>query len=200
MKNLLVIKSSLFNGQGQSSRLVESYVERWQQANPNAQVKVRDLAADPVPHLDGDAFSAFVADGSGLSETQQQALSRSDALIDELEAADQVVIGLPMYNFSVPSTFKAWMDHVARAGVTFRYTESGPQGLLKDRPLTVITTRGGIYRDTENDTEVGLVKLFFGMLGISDVRVVYAEGLALGEASAEQALSEASDEITRLAA
>lgn len=200
MKNLLVIKSSLFNGQGQSSRLVQSYVERWQQANPDAVVTLRDLAAEPVPHLDGDAFSAFVSDGGKLSGSQRQALERSDRLIEELKVADQVVIGLPMYNFSVPSTFKAWMDHVARAGVTFRYTENGPQGLLEDRPLTVITTRGGIYRDTENDTEVGLVKLFFGMLGIRNVRIVYAEGLALGEQSAEQALSEASDEIKRLAA
>jgi len=200
MKTLLVIKSSLFNGQGQSSRLADAFVERWREGHPDGRVLCRDLALEPVAHLSAEAFTGFQLEPGERSPAQHAATAVSDSLIAELKGADAVVLGLPMYNFSVPSTLKAWMDHVARAGVTFRYTENGPQGLVGDRPLYVFAARGGRYAGTEMDTQTPLIRMFFGMLGITDIHFTYAEGLALGDEQAEQARSHAVEAIERLAA
>ena len=197
MRTLLVIKSSLFNGSGQSSKLADEFPKLWKANNPGGRVMCRDLAADPVPHLTAETFSGFQADAAERNPAQHAALAVSDALIAELKLADEVVIGLPMYNFTVPSTFKAWMDYVARAGVTFRYTESGPQGLVGDKPLHVLSARGGEYAGTSADTQTPLIESFFGMLGIRDVRFVYAEGLAMGEDTRDAALASARDDMNR---
>lgn len=200
MQTLLVIKSSLFNGSGQSSRLADAFAARWRENNPNGRVLCRDLALEPLPHLTAEAFTGFQRDSAERSPGQHAAAAISDELIAELNAADAVVLGLPMYNFTIPSTFKAWMDHVARAGVTFRYTENGPEGLVGEKPLYVFAARGGKYQGTEMDTQTPLIRTFFGMLGITDVRFTYAEGLAMGEETAEQARSQAVEAIDRLAA
>jgi FMN-dependent NADH-azoreductase len=191
MRTLLVIKSSLFNGSGQSSRLADKFAKLWKANNPDGQVMCRDLAADPVPHLNAESFRGFGLAAVERSPAQHAATAVSDSLIAELKAADEVVIGLPMYNFTVPSTFKAWMDYVARAGVTFRYTETGSQGLLEGKPVHVLCARGGEYAGTEADTQSKLIEMFFGMIGLDDVRFVYAEGLALGEQAQATALDEA---------
>jgi len=200
MKTLLVIRSSLFGGQGQSSQLVDAYVARWRDRRPGGRVLCRDLATDSVPHLDLEAFTGFLADAAERSPAQHSAVAISDALIAELRMADEVVIALPMYNFTVPSTFKAWMDHVARAGVTFQYTDNGPVGLLDDRRVLVISTRGGYYAGTPADTQTGLVRSFLGMLGLRDVQFVYAEGLAVGSDNADAAGQAARDQLYELAA
>lgn len=200
MKTLLVIKSSLFNGSGQSSQLADAFAERWRENNPDGRVLCRDLALEPLPHLTAEAFKAFQADASERTPGQHSAVAVSDSLIAELESADEVVLGLPMYNFSVPSTLKAWMDHVARAGVSFRYTENGPEGLLADKPLYVFAARGGQYEGTEMDTQTPLIRMFFGVLGISDVHFTFAEGLAMGDEQAERARLLAVESIDRLAA
>jgi FMN-dependent NADH-azoreductase len=200
MKTLLVIKSSLFNGSGQSSNLVDEFAAQWRLNNPDGRVLCRDLAADPVPHLTAEAFSGFQADVAARTGAQHAAAVVSDALIAELKDADEIALGLPMYNFTIPSTFKAWMDHVARAGVTFEYTANGPRGLVDDKPLFVFAARGGLYQGTPADTQTSLVKLFFGMLGIEDIRFTYAEGLALGEDSADKARADAHERILKLAA
>ncbi|WP_376692810.1 FMN-dependent NADH-azoreductase [Wenzhouxiangella sp. EGI_FJ10409] len=200
MKTLLVIKSSLFNGQGQSSQLADAFAARWRENNPNGRVLCRDLALETVPHLDAEAFKGFQADPAERTPQQHAAVAVSDSLIAELRSADELALGLPMYNFSVPSTFKAWMDHVARAGVTFRYTENGPEGLIDDKPLYVFAARGGQYQGTEMDTQTPLVRMFFSMLGIRDIRFTYAEGLAMGPEQAEQSRAQAVEAIERLAA
>ncbi len=187
MKTLLVIRSSLFGGQGQSSQLIEAYTRGWRDRNPGARVVCRDLAADPIPHLAGEAFAGFHVDSVQRTPAQQATVAVSDALIAELKIADEMVIGLPMYNFTVPSTFKSWMDHVARAGVTFQYTENGPVGLLEDRRVVVIATRGGHYAGTPADTQTGLVRNFLGLLGLKQVEFIHVEGLAMGPDSAESA-------------
>jgi len=197
MRTLLVIKSSLFNGSGQSSKLADDFVELWKANHPDGRVVCRDLAADPVPHLTAEAFGGFQAEAADRSPEQQAAVAVSDALIAELKQADEVVIGLPMYNFTVPSTFKAWMDYVARAGVTFRYTDNGPEGLINDKPLHVLSARGGEYAGTPADTQTPLVQSFFAMLGIKDVRFVYAEGLAMGDQARDESLDSARSEIDR---
>ncbi|WP_376695613.1 FMN-dependent NADH-azoreductase [Wenzhouxiangella sp. EGI_FJ10305] len=200
MKTLLVIKSSLFNGQGQSSRLADAFAERWRENNPDGRIICRDLALEPIAHLSAEAFKGFQADTAERTPEQHAATAVSDSLIAELRAADEVALGLPMYNFSVPSTLKAWMDHVARAGVTFRYTENGPEGLIDDKPLYVFAARGGQYQGTEMDTQTPLVRMFFNMLGIRDIRFTYAEGLAMGPEQAEQSRTKAVEAIERLAA
>jgi FMN-dependent NADH-azoreductase len=199
MKTLLQLTSSLFSENGQSSRLAETFVARWKDANPGAQVIVRDLARSPVPHLDAARFGAFLARPESRSAEQQAVIRYSDALIEELRRADVIVIGLPMYNFGVPSTLKAYFDHIARAGVTFRYTDKGAIGLLSGKQAYVFATRGGKYAGTPFDLETGFVRQFLAFIGIDDADFVYAEGLALGEASVQSSLSGAHAAIDRIA-
>lgn len=199
-KTLLQIHSSLFGEHGQSSQLAQQFVKRWQQANPGSRVVTRDLAAEPVPHLTAGRFQAFLAAEDDRTAEQRAWVAESDALIAELERADVVVIGLPMYNFGIPSALKAWIDHVARAGKTFRYTGQGPVGLLKDRPVYLFAARGGQYRGTPRDTQTAYMTQFLNFIGIRNIEFVYAEGLNLGDQPREVALDQANETIERLAA
>ncbi len=189
--NILVIKSSVFGDNGNSSALVNTQVEALKAQHPGATVVVRDLSTDPIPHLDGERVGAFFTPADQRSDDQQAVDAFSMALIDELKAADHIVLGLPMYNFGIPSQLKSWIDHVARAGITFRYTENGPQGLLENTPVTVLAARGGLYAGTDNDTVTPYIKLFFGFIGMTDVNFVYAEGLNMGDDAKEKAMGEA---------
>jgi len=198
MKTVLQINTSLFGEHGQSSRLAASLVE--QLLGPNDRLIQRDLAADPVPHLTAQRFSAFTAAEAERTAEQREVAAYSDRLIDELRAADVVVLGLPMYNFGVPSSLKAYFDHVARAGVTFRYTAQGPQGLLTGKKGYVLATRGGFYRGTSRDSQSSYVRDFFAFLGIDDVEFIYAEGLAVSPDKRDTALDAANSSIAQLAA
>lgn len=200
MKTLLQIQSSIFSDGGQSSQLARRFVTAWRAANPDGRVVVRDLAADPVPHLDGARFGAFLAKPGERTPEQQAVADYSDALIEELQQADVVVIGVPTYNFGVPSTLKAYFDHVARAGVTFRYTEKGPVGLLTGKKVYVFAARGGMYAGTPNETQTPFLRTFLGFLGMSDVVFVYAEGLAISEAAKQQGVARAQADVDRLTA
>ena len=200
MKKLLQLKSSLFAHHSQSSQLSDKFVAGLKAKHPAAEITTRDLAADPVPHLDGATFQAFITKPEERNEDQQACVDFSDSLIDELKAADVLVIGLPMYNLGVPSTLKAYFDHVARAGETFRYTANGPQGLLENKKVYVLATRGGIYAGTAFDTQSDYVRNFLGFIGITDVEFIYAEGLNMGEDSKAAALRAAHEAVARLAA
>ena len=200
MTTLLQISTSLFSEDGQSSRLSRDFVAAWQARHPDGRVVVRDLAAQPLTHLTAERFQAFLAKPETRTPAQQAIVAESDALIAELQAADAVVLGLPMYNFGIPSTLKAWIDHVARAGITFRYTANGPEGLLADRKLTVLAARGGHYVGTLRDTQTGYIRDFFNFIGIRDIDFVYAEGLAVGEDARRTALDAAHQRIEALAA
>ena len=191
MKTLLQLNASLYADQGQSSRLANRFVEGWRAANPGATVLLRDFAREPVPHLDAQRFGAFLARDEARDADQKAAVAYSDRLIDELKRADVIVLGLPMYNFGIPSMLKAYFDHVARAGVTFRYTENGPVGLLTGKQAYVFAARGGRYAGTNSDTQTGYVRQILGFMGIEDVEFVYAEGLATGEAAKQTALTQA---------
>jgi FMN-dependent NADH-azoreductase len=200
MKTLLQLNTSLFSDGGQSSRLAKRFVADWRARNPGSAVVARDLAADPVPHLTAARFQSFLAPAGERTPAQQAVVDYSDTLIDELRRADVIVLGLPMYNFGVPSSLKAYFDHIARVGVTFRYTEQGPQGLLTGKKAYVFATRGGRYAGTSADSETAFVRQFLAFLGIDDVEFVYAEGLAIDEASRNAALARAERAIERLAA
>ncbi|MGA7985763.1 MAG: NAD(P)H-dependent oxidoreductase [Burkholderiales bacterium] len=199
MKTLLQINSSLYAGDGQSSRLATRFVDLWRAANPGATVLLRDLAREPVPHLDARRFGAFLAKENVRDAAQKEAVAYSDLLIGELKRADVIVLGLPMYNFGVPSMLKAYFDHVARAGVTFRYTETGSVGLLAGKQAFVFAARGGQYAGTPADTQTGYVRAFLRFLGIEEVEFIYAEGLAIGDASRQAALARAQSDIERIA-
>lgn len=200
MSTLLKINASLFSNHGQSSQLTERFVATWQASHPGTRVISRDLAENPVPHLDGARFGAFLAKPEERNAEQQAVVAFSDALIDELRAADTIVIGLPMYNFGVPSTLKAYFDHIARAGVTFRYTANGSEGLLNGKKAIILAARGGKYAGTAKDSQTTYVRDFLGFIGITDVEFIYAEGLNLGDESKNAALADAHKAVAELAA
>ena len=197
MRTLLQIRSSIFSDAGQSSQLANRFVENWKKANPGAKVVVRDLALEPVPHLDGVRFGAFLTKPDARTPQQAEVIGYSDALIRELKDADVVVLGLPMYNFGIPSTLKAYFDHIARAGVTFKYTDKGPVGLLTDKQVFVFAARGGVYGDAHAHTTY--VRDFLTFLGMDHIEFVYAEGLNISPQSKEQSLSKAQAHVDRLA-
>jgi FMN-dependent NADH-azoreductase len=198
MKTLLLIRSSLLLGNGQSNRLADRYVAAWQAANPGGRVVVRDLAQNPVPHLDLARVGAFSTPADQRTPEQQALVAESDALIDELQSADVVALGLPLYNFGIPSTLKAYFDHIARSGVTFRYTASGPEGLVKGKQVVVFAARGGLYQGQPHDTQTPYVRNFLGFLGMTDVRFVFAEGLNMGDEPRADGLRSAESAIDTL--
>jgi FMN-dependent NADH-azoreductase len=199
MTTVLQIHSSLFGETGQSSRMSDQFVQLRRQLEPDLALIRRDLARDPVPHLTAASFQAFLKQPADRTPDEQAAVDYSDRLIDELQRADVIVLGLPMYNFGVPSAVRAYFDHIARAGVTFRYTSAGPEGLLKRKQLFVFATRGGKYAGTPSDTQTDYVKQFFRFLGVENISFVYAEGLAFGEPQKLAALGEAAARIAELA-
>lgn len=200
MTTLLQINTSLFSGQGESSRLAHQFVSAWRERHPQAELVVRDLAGDAVPHLDASRFRAFTTPAAERDAQQQAVVAYSDALIDEIRRAEVIVLGLPMYNFGVPSQLKSYFDHIARAGVTFRYTATGPEGLIKGKKVYVFAARGGLYAGTPLDTQTTYVRDFLRFIGIDDVEFVYAEGLNISAERKQAALVQAQDSILRLAA
>lgn len=200
MKSILQVNSSINSDNSVSSRLASQLVGALRAIHPRAALVVRDLASDPLPHLDAERFGAFIAKPEALTPGQQSVVSESDALIDELRRADAIVLGLPMYNFGVPSQLKAWFDHIARAGATFKYTENGAVGLLTGKKAYVVAARGGKYAGTAADTQTRYVRDFLAFLGITDVEFVHAEGLAISETSRNESLAAALGLIGRLAA
>ena len=198
MKTLLQINTSIFSNNGQSSQLAEEFVAAWRARNPAMAVRVRDLGSDPVPHLTADGFKSFSADPAVRTAEQKAAADLSDALIEELKQADVVVIGLPLYNFGVPSALKAYFDHIGRAGVTFRYTANGPVGMLDNKKVYVFATRGGFYEGTALDTQSAYVRDFLAFIGITDVEFIYVEGLGIGANEKLAAIDKAKQTIARL--
>lgn len=198
MKKLLQINSSLFSNQGQSSLLANRFVAGWQADHPEGQVIMRDLASEPIPHLDGERFSAFLSKPESRTAQQQAVVDFSDRLIDELKSADVLVLGLPLYNYGVPSVLKAYIDHIARAGQTFSYTATGPVGLLTGKKAVIFATRGGRHAGTPSDSQTDYIRTFLAFIGITDVEFVYAEGLAMGDEGKQSAIQHAHEKIEQL--
>lgn len=198
MKTLLVIRSSLNADQSQSGRMADRFIDQWRAAHPGGRVVVRDVARQAIPHIDAERFGAFLAKPEQRTAGQQAIVAMSDELIAELRSADAIVLAVPMYNFGIPSTLKAYFDHVARVGETFRYTESGPVGLLTGKKAYVFAARGGLYAGTPLDSQTPYLRTFLGFLGITDVEFVYAEGLAISDDSRSRALSAAHAHIDGL--
>ncbi|ENH7394279.1 FMN-dependent NADH-azoreductase [Vibrio vulnificus] len=195
MSRLLVLKSSILGDYSQSNKLVDEFVNKFDQQD----VVVRDLAQQPLPVLDFQVATALRASGD-LSEAQQAIVDLSDQLIAEIKHADTLIIAAPMYNFTVPTQLKNWVDLIARAGVTFTYTEQGPKGLIEGKKAVVVTTRGGIHKDAASDIITPYLKTVLGFVGITEVEFVYAEALNMGEDFASKGLASASEHLAALTA
>jgi len=191
MTTLLQINASIQGENGQSSQLANRFVAAWRRQHPASRVLRRDLAADPVPHLTAERFGAFLTAPEQRNDSQRAIAQYSDALIEELRKADVIVLGLPMYNFGVPSQLKAYFDHIARAGHTFNYTAQGPVGLLEGKQVYVFAARGGLYAGAPLDTQTPYVRDFLGFLGMQDIEFVFAEGLAIDAQRRDSALDAA---------
>jgi FMN-dependent NADH-azoreductase len=193
--NILQINSSARRDVSHSTRLASRLVQRLREANPGAKLTVRDLNNAPHPVMDETGLGALFTPADQRTPQQAARVALDDALIAEIQAADLVVLGVPMYNFGIPASLKNWIDAVSRAGVTFRYTEKGPEGLLKGKKVYVALARGGKYRNTPADTQVPYLQMVFTFLGLTDVRFVYAEGLAMGPDAEQTAIASAHEQI-----
>lgn len=192
--NILQINASA-RRDGNSTKVANSVTERLKAINPGAALTLRDLAVTPHPVLDEAALGALFTPADQRSPEQAARVALDDALIAEIQAHDTLVLGVPMYNFGVPVQLKAWIDAIARAGTTFRYTATGPEGLLKGKTVYVALARGGLYRDTPNDSQVPYLKAVLGFLGMTDVRFIYAEGLAMGPEATAKGFAQAEQDI-----
>lgn len=198
MKTLLMIHTSLQGSKSLSSSLAADYLAQWRAKWPEGQVTTRDLSAKPVPHLTAERFAAFTTETEDRNAEQAEVAAYSDELIGELRAADEILIAVPMHNFGIPSVLKAYFDHIARAGETFRYTATGPVGLLTNKSARIFATRGGRYLGTELDTQTTFIKNFLKFLGIERTSFVYAEGTAMGEESLKAGIESARQQIRAL--
>lgn len=196
--NILQIHSSARVEGSYSAQLAHQLVAKLQAQAPDSKLVFRDFAKQAHPMLDETALQALFTPAAQRSAEQAARVALDDALIAELQASDVVVIAAPMYNFSITSLLKNWIDAIARAGVTFRYTEKGPEGLLTGKKVYVVLTRGGVYENTPLDSQQAYLKSFLAFLGMTDVEFLYAEGLAMGEAAAQQAITKVQQQIAEI--
>ncbi|WP_101048589.1 FMN-dependent NADH-azoreductase [Macromonas nakdongensis] len=192
---VLQINASARSQGANSTQLAHSVVAALRAKHADAQVTLRDLAVNPVTVLDEAALGALFTPAEQRNAAQAALVAEYDALIAEVQAHDAIVLGVPMYNFGVPVQLKSWIDAIARAGVTFRYTANGPEGLIQGKTVYVALARGGLYRDTPNDSQVPYLKAVLGFLGLSDVRFIYAEGLNMGPEAAAQGFAQAEADL-----
>ena len=197
---LLHIDSSALGGASVSRQLTAKVEAQWQAADPGTVVDYLDLVANAPSHLNADSLGFRMPAGTeGLSEVQRRENAVSEALVSQFLAADVVVVGAPLYNFSVPSQLKAWIDRVAQAGRTFTYTDKGPKGLAAGKTVVVVSSRGGAYGDeSAYEHQESYLKVVFGFFGVTDVRIVRAEGLAMGDAAKARAIGAAGVQIVGL--
>ena len=193
--NILQINGSARSQGANSTRVANSIVARLQAANPSASLTVRDLAVNPQPALDEAALGALFTPADQRTPAQAARAALDDALIAEIKAHDTIVLGVPMYNFGVSVQLKNWIDAIAKAGVTFQYTDTGPVGLLQGKTVYVALARGGVYRDTPADTQTPYLKMVLGFLGMTDVRFIYAEGMNMGPEAAAKGFAQAEADL-----
>lgn len=195
---ILQINSSARSAGANSTLLADKITARLRAQHPEAELALRDLAAEPLLVLDEAALGAIFTPAEQRSPEQAARVAIDDAAIAQVQAADVIVLGVPMYNFGVPVQLKTWLDAIARAKVTFQYTADGPQGLLTGKKVYVALARGGRYRDSAADSQVPFLKTVLGFLGMHDVKFIFAEGLALGAEAVVQSMSAAELEIAEL--
>lgn len=199
MKTLLQINSGLQGAESQSSKLADRMAEALLDRMPGTKYIKRDLSEAAIPHLDAGTFQTFFDPSAAVTPAQKAGLALSDTLVGELKEADFLVLGAPMYNLMIPSTLKSWIDYVSRAGETFQFTQAGPVGLLSDKKAYITMAQGGAFLGTQADLETGYLIMALGLLGISDIEFIYAQGLAMAPQAAEAGLQIAHSKIGELA-
>lgn len=201
---LLHIDSSILGDHSVSRQLTKNTVAQWVSNHPGTIVEYLDLAVDTPSHLSADSLGFRAPAGAELTDVQKRENVISEALVTQFLAADVIVVGAPLYNFSIPSQLKAWVDRIAQVGRTFKYTETGPVGLAGGKTVIVASSRGGVYSTNDwgraAEHQESYLQTVFGFLGITDVRFVRAEGVAMGDAKKAEALGEAASAIAKLAA
>lgn len=199
MTKLLHIDSSILGDNSVSRQLTAQIVASWRAGHPGAEVSYLDLAVNTPTHLSAESLGFRLPAGADLSDAQKRENGVSEALVLQLLAADVIVVGAPMYNFAIPSQLKAWIDRVAQVNRTFKYTDKGPVGLAGGKTVIVASTRGGAYSTSDAgnamEHQESYLKTVFGFFGITDVRIVRAEGLAMGDAAKAAALAAAELDI-----
>jgi FMN-dependent NADH-azoreductase len=200
--NLLLVTSSLFAEASQSRQIAREFVETWQRDNPGTRVVERDLTAETMPHLTQATLGAVMTPADRRTPVQAELARFADSLIEEVEAADTIVLAAPMYNFTISTTLKAWIEHIARAGRTFRYTANGPEGLLKGRKVYIVTGRGGVYSGEsparKMDFQEPYLRGMLGLLGLTDLDFIHIEGLNISKDAAEAGRARARETIVAL--
>ena len=196
MKKVLALFSSLNGSNGNSSKLADDYLSRIE--GDDVSVNRIEVASLALPHLSGEEMQAWMTQPSERNASQAALAKISDDIVEMVKEADEIVLAVPMYNFGIPSSLKAYFDRVARAGITFKYTETGPVGLLENKSALVFAARGGVYAGSDFDTQSPYLKHFLNFIGISDVNFVYAEGLNMGEEQATSAFAKANEKIIEL--
>jgi len=200
MSNILLVTSSIFGENSKPRAVAHDILERLETSDPAARVRFRETNA--IPHFSGELLGALATPADKRNVAQQGHVSLAEAMIAEVEAADTIVIAAPMYNFTIPSTLKAWLDHIARAGRTFRYTEKGPEGLLKNKKVYVAVARGGLYANggpaAAMDFQEPYLRAMLGFLGLTDVTFVYAEGLSISAEAAQEGMRKARESVNAL--
>lgn len=200
MTKALILNSAVTGEASISNRLTGEFAARLRQRDPSVEIVTRDLGANPIPHLVPETVAGIRA--SAATDAERGALALSDELVAELRAADLLVIGAPMYNFGIASTLKSWFDYILRAGITFRYSEAGPEGLMKGKKAVVIETRGGLYSEgpgVASDSQEPHLKTLLGFMGITDVIFVRAEKLGFGPDAVSAAIDGAIAELNDFA-
>jgi FMN-dependent NADH-azoreductase len=200
MSNILILDSAATGEASVSRKLTDALAAKLGR-RPGAKIVRRDVGSDPIPHLDGETTAA-IRGAAASTDKARDAVALSDRLVAELKAADVLVIGAPMYNFGMASTLKAWFDHVLRAGITFRYSEAGPEGLVTGKKAIVIETRGGLYSSgpaAAMDSQEPHLRTMLGFIGIDDIAFVRAEKLGFGPEAVEAAIAAATAELDSLA-
>ena len=202
MSNLLFVTASLMDENSKSRYVAAEYVDAWRTAHPGATVVERHLTPSNMPHLEMSTLGALGVAAAARTADQAKAVAFADGIIAQAEAADVIVLAVPMYNFSIPSTLKAWFDHLARAGRTFRYTANGPEGLLKDKKVVAVISRGGFYGEDSPMKAINFqdpyIRTILGFVGLTDVTFVAVEGQAIGPDVAAKGVAQARDTFAAL--
>ena len=198
MKRILLIHSSLFGDDSASTEIAQTLVKRLIRENPGSQLTTVDLAREAPSHLGAEEFNSWAIEADERDAAQQALARISDSLIEQLLSHDILVMAVPMYNLGIPSTLKAWIDRVARAGKTFAYTSDGPRGLVQGMRAYLVLSRGGMYRGTPLDTQTGYLNSVLGLMGVTDVETIFAEGLNMGGGARQKSIEAAMAQVREL--
>lgn len=196
---VLAIQTGMFGDNSNSNTLVKSILKKLEAKHGELSIMTRDLMAQPLPYFDASVVGAIMEPAESRTPEQAAAVALSDAIIEEVKSADVIVLGMPMYNFNVTAQFKTWIDYLCRVGVTFHYTETGPKGMINDKPVYIAAARGGVHFEQPSDTQTSYLQTTLGFLGLTDVRFAYAEGLAMGDEAKASGISKFNEKLAELA-